>query len=94
MLLSVVVTFVVGLVEEGADNLSNPSAIISKNRFLDVKFLMRRCNVASKGLVRNGVLEHRTIGQKGPVYLNTINRLRTIQPIAGQKQVLAILIDQ
>ena len=46
---------------DGAESLSNPSAIISKKRFLEAKFLPRRWRVASKGFVRSGVLEHRTV---------------------------------
>jgi hypothetical protein len=53
-------TATTGVVGEGADNFSNPLAIKSKNRVLDVKFRRRRWSVPIKGLVRRGIHEHFT----------------------------------
>ena len=46
--------------EDGAESLSNPLAIQSMKFFFDEKFRPNRCIAASKGLVRRGVVEHRT----------------------------------
>jgi len=46
--------------EDGAESLSNPLAIQSKNLSFDEKFWPSRCSALSKGLVRRGVVEHRT----------------------------------
>ena len=46
---------------DGAERLSNPLAIISKKRLLVVKFRARRWSAASKGFVRRGLVEHRTV---------------------------------
>jgi len=46
--------------DDGADSLSSPPAMASKNRSLLVKFLPTFCKVASKGLALRGTPEQRT----------------------------------
>lgn len=83
-------TMFAGIGLEGVESLSSPSAIISKNPVLEVKFRPIRWSVASKGLVRRGVLEQRTMGQNIPAYRQTTRMASTIHAKAGPTHAPAI----
>ena len=75
---------------EGADNRSNPLAIKSKNRDLDVKFRMRRWSAPYKGFVRRGTLEHRTV-----IYASSMrNALSIVEMRDGAIEITKLLTNR